>query len=286
MSHQNLIIRINNLSINEKKHIFSILQSFKIDYSKNRNGLFYNLSSCSEEIIQKLKTCIDLIEHNRDLVFELDKKRLSKLKEYREIIEAKTNLKKKEEEESIYELLYIKEQSHVLLIERDEKESDSNMYIKMLFKKYLNGRDFSNIDDITKHYNLIKKTMFKTKNASIKSKSQSQPKDIDNHSFNFSNNVHDFANCSKKQLDDDNISVISNKIDLDDIVSIISHDDDDDNDGDNNNNKNDVENENESDFEEDNDFNTVFLKFKYILEEHDYFFNFKNLYLKNEEYIL
>lgn len=95
-----LLNKIKNLSEKEKLHVLNILKKYDVKYTKNTNGYFFNLSTIDEHIINKIITCINLIEEKRDLISTLDKKREVQLKYYYNLINTKlneTNIKKYED---------------------------------------------------------------------------------------------------------------------------------------------------------------------------------------------
>lgn len=91
-SSKNLIASINKFTLKEKLHVLRILKTHNIDYSKNSYGYFFNLNEIDDNIFNKLWKCIDLIECNRDIIKQLDKKREDLINYYTDLIE--TNLKK------------------------------------------------------------------------------------------------------------------------------------------------------------------------------------------------
>jgi len=87
MDKQHLIQRVNHLSNKEKVHIFNILRTNSISYSKNSNGYFFNLAEVSKDVLYKLCECLDLMEKNREEVKKLNDDRDNLLKEYKQNIE-------------------------------------------------------------------------------------------------------------------------------------------------------------------------------------------------------
>jgi hypothetical protein len=86
-----LLNKIKNLSEKEKLHVLNILKKHDVKYTKNTNGYFFNLSTIDEHIMNKIITCINLIEEKRDLISTLDKKREVQLKYYYNLINTKLN---------------------------------------------------------------------------------------------------------------------------------------------------------------------------------------------------
>ena len=95
-----LIQRIATLSNKEKLHILNILKTHNIDFTKNANGFFFNLASLENTVYEKLEKCLLLIEANRDLIHEMDRRRDEMLDYYKTLIEdkIKTSLNKRHDE--------------------------------------------------------------------------------------------------------------------------------------------------------------------------------------------
>mgnify|MGYP001035811573 FL=1 len=80
-----------------QKRIFDILQKSKIDYTKNTNGIFINMSLLSKEIIEEIKSYI--------IYVELQQQQLNKVEEDKKLYKQKYyNKDNKEKEESIVSL--------------------------------------------------------------------------------------------------------------------------------------------------------------------------------------
>tara|TARA_B110000208_G_C11798906_1_gene440932 strand:- start:610 stop:855 length:246 start_codon:yes stop_codon:yes gene_type:complete len=45
--------------------LFNIINNNEIDYTNNNNGIFFNLSNCSDEQIKLIIDFLDLIENNK-----------------------------------------------------------------------------------------------------------------------------------------------------------------------------------------------------------------------------
>lgn len=84
-----IIGRINKLTKKEKIHILSILRQDENIYTKNANGYFFNLGDISEETYTRLKTCVELIESNRDIIKEMNIRRDETIAYYKSLIEEK-----------------------------------------------------------------------------------------------------------------------------------------------------------------------------------------------------
>jgi hypothetical protein len=86
---KDLIFRINKLNNKEKLHILNILKTNNIDFSQNSNGYFFNMIKVDDAILEKICKCLNLIEENRDLIKEMDKRRDELLIYYKTIINQK-----------------------------------------------------------------------------------------------------------------------------------------------------------------------------------------------------
>ncbi len=64
MNLRELRDKINQLQDYEKKEIFIILKN-KVKYTQNKNGLFFNMSSWTEEIKEMVEKLIIFIEENK-----------------------------------------------------------------------------------------------------------------------------------------------------------------------------------------------------------------------------
>ena len=86
-SLESVIKTINTLSIKEKKHILNILFTYKIEYTKNSNGYFFNLLYVDQSIISKIQNCLDLMTKTRSTITKLYQDRTNTEKMYKELIE-------------------------------------------------------------------------------------------------------------------------------------------------------------------------------------------------------
>lgn len=84
---QNIIARISKLNKKEKLHILNILKIHQKDYTKNAYGYFFNLGTLENDVLYKVSKCLELIETNRDLIWEMDKRRDDMLVHYKTLIE-------------------------------------------------------------------------------------------------------------------------------------------------------------------------------------------------------
>jgi hypothetical protein len=141
-----IISKTKNLTDNEKRHILNILLTYKVEYSKNQSGYFFYLEKISNEIIDKILKCIDLIEEKSDLIYNLDKRRDEHLEYYKSLIENKLketiNLKKKA---LIDNLRLIEEPFYIIKKKTSKKvqftDEDPDKLMKEHLKKYKYKKD-------------------------------------------------------------------------------------------------------------------------------------------------
>jgi hypothetical protein len=87
----NIITKISKINKEEKLHVLKILKDHSIPYTKNNNGYYFNLYNLQDDIYKKLNTILELIETNRNLTTDLNKKRTDTLEKYKVIIEERYN---------------------------------------------------------------------------------------------------------------------------------------------------------------------------------------------------
>lgn len=100
MDIKDIVVRVNKLDNKEKLHILNLLKTDSVDFTKNANGYFFNLTNVDEDIISRVYKTLELIETNRDLIRKIDKRREELLVYYKKMISDKieTKIKKKVEE--------------------------------------------------------------------------------------------------------------------------------------------------------------------------------------------
>lgn len=103
-----VITRIDKLTTREKLHILNILKQYDSEFSKNSNGYFFNLSDVPEEVIDKICTCLTLMETNRDILHKMDIRRNELLVYYKNLIEDKLSMTINEKRASYLERIVLK----------------------------------------------------------------------------------------------------------------------------------------------------------------------------------
>jgi hypothetical protein len=89
-----LFDKINCLSSTEHEEIYRIININSINTSKNKNGIFFNLSSVEDKVIQEIETFVDYCISNKEQLDEYDK-RLNECKinnNYSQIVNMNINL--------------------------------------------------------------------------------------------------------------------------------------------------------------------------------------------------
>ena len=61
-----LVEKIDNLLPIQQNEIFNIFQKYNINYSKNTNGVFINITNINEDIVNEINNYISFIEHNKE----------------------------------------------------------------------------------------------------------------------------------------------------------------------------------------------------------------------------
>jgi hypothetical protein len=241
---KNLISYINRFTSKEKLHILRILKNHNIDYSKNSYGYFFNLNNLNDEIFNKLWKCVDLIECNRDIIKQMDKKRDDMISHYTHLIE--TNLNKTKQEKLD---LYI----NSLILSKIDTDIICNVK-----RKSINSNNNNNLDPdlLIKEY--IKKLYKYPKNS------------VYNRILTIIKNSKSNKYIEKKEEDDDNLEKLSDYENENEPDLVIDNDVDIDNDIQDNDVEIEPENYENNDFEnEDEEFIVVNEEEEILSEIHD-----------------
>lgn len=141
---RDIIGRIDTLTVKEKLHILNILKQHNYDYTKNSNGYFFNLANIPENVLLKMSKCLDLIEKNRDLIMEMDKRREEMLSFYKSVIEEKISMSISEKRNKyVTQIKIVKNPSNVSMEVRKAKprckktQYDTNVDPDELIKEYM-----------------------------------------------------------------------------------------------------------------------------------------------------
>lgn len=142
MDLNNLIINVNKLSIQEKKHVYDILKDNNCVFSHNKSGYFFDLNKIEQKTIDKISKCIELIHRHRELIAQLDKRRDEEILYYKNLISQKNEVKNTNLKNFLIESLSLKnidsciewtieKKTHVL--DKNNKKDDVEL-IKFKFK--------------------------------------------------------------------------------------------------------------------------------------------------------
>jgi hypothetical protein len=71
---KHLFDKINSLSSTEHDEIFRIINEHNINVSKNKNGVFFNLSSITENVLQEIDKFVTYCVNNKQQLDEYDKR--------------------------------------------------------------------------------------------------------------------------------------------------------------------------------------------------------------------
>lgn len=287
MDIKDIINRVNKLDNKEKLHILNILKINGVDFTKNTNGYFFNLTNVEDEIVNKIVKCIELIETNRDLIRKIDKRRGELLEYYKKIIQEKidNNIKKRKNEYT----------NNLLLRE-------TNTSIKLNIKRILKIKKRSNFkgdpDEMIKEYNKLltkneKDQVYYNIILKIKAYNNNMKNDKKKEKTQTYDHISDFDD-EEVELDIDDEYIGD---DLEEIHDIELEDDEDedayykddideeDENENENENENDKENENDIEMEEDLETETNMNFYKNLLNKKGFAFDNK-LVLGYQEYIL
>ena len=69
-----LFEKINSLSSTEHEEVFKIIKSNNINYSKNKNGVFFNISNIHDDIVKHIDEFVLFCVSNKKELDEYDKK--------------------------------------------------------------------------------------------------------------------------------------------------------------------------------------------------------------------
>ncbi len=71
---KHLFDKINSLSSTEHDEIFRIINEHNINISKNKNGVFFNLSSLNDNVLQEIDKFVTYCVNNKQQLDEYDKR--------------------------------------------------------------------------------------------------------------------------------------------------------------------------------------------------------------------
>lgn len=156
---ENLVNKISNLSIIQRKEIFNIIKKENINYNTNNNGIFINLTKVPIELIIKINQYIIYLDNNQENLNKIENycNDISNLSNENEIIFKIINFEEFKNLKDCKFLEKIKEE----LIYKKKKEMNSHSKFINTIKKYqrllyLNIEN-ENLNNLKKEKNLLKK---------------------------------------------------------------------------------------------------------------------------------
>ena len=263
---RDLIERIQRLTKKEKLHILNILRNDNVNFTKNNNGYFFNLNDVEDDAIDKMVQCLELIEKNRDLIAQMDKRREELLTYYKSLIDEKLALSNEKKRIEHINKIMLKDYNQNIWIQKDQKlkgkhHANNTRDPDDLIKEYNEASKFKFKKGTSLHrlYTILKSHRFTSSSKNIFNDNEmfdSEDHDSEGHSEAHSE-VHSEAH-SEVHDSDDELSDGANA--EDDIEETAENDDDEDvpndvadeaDENDRNNVEHDVEENNEIDYEED-----------------------------------
>lgn len=71
---KHLFDKINSLSSTEHDEIYRIINEHNVNISKNKNGIFFNLSSIDDDVLNQIDKFVTYCVHNKQQLDEYDKR--------------------------------------------------------------------------------------------------------------------------------------------------------------------------------------------------------------------
>lgn len=140
-----LISKVKCLSQKEKYHILNIFKKHEVKYTKNTNGYFFNLEKVDLHIIQKVIKCIDLIENEREIISEMDKKRELHLEYYKSLIDSKLKERILLQNNQYINKLILNNSNEILIKKKCKVKKHNNLNIDpdILIKEYASSKKYN-----------------------------------------------------------------------------------------------------------------------------------------------
>lgn len=140
-----LISKVKCLSQKEKYHILNIFKKHEVKYTKNTNGYFFNLEKVDLHIIQKVIKCIDLIENEREIISEMDKKRELHLEYYKSLIDSKLKERILLQNNQYINTLILNNSSEIIIKKKCETKKCNNFNTDpdILIKEYVSSKKYN-----------------------------------------------------------------------------------------------------------------------------------------------
>jgi hypothetical protein len=173
-----LFEKINSLSSTEHEEIYRIITCSAVNTSKNKNGVFFNLSGIDDEIIEKIDTFVNYCISNKHELDEYDKK-LNECKlnnkysdivnmniRLEELVDSEKKIKPKDDWSKVK--LESKSTARFSILVDKMSEDRDKLHIKKLNSKFINAKkkyskrimmdkkiDYENIIELTQEPYLL-----------------------------------------------------------------------------------------------------------------------------------
>jgi len=145
-----LFEKINSLSSTEHEEIYRIISTKSINTSKNKNGIFFNLSGIDEDVIEQIDTFVNYCISNKHELDEYDK-RLNECKlnnKYSDIVnmnirlEELIDLEKKNKPKDDWSKVKLDNKytaKFTMLVDKMSEDRDK-LHMKKLNSKFINAK--------------------------------------------------------------------------------------------------------------------------------------------------
>lgn len=206
-----LINKISRLNQKEKEHVLKLFIGKNIQYTKNVNGYFFNLctSNITPDVLKSINDGINLMEKNRNLLNDIDKKRDLMLRQCKELIENKLN-----------DTIKSKQYDYFNKIRLIPNNMNIDYTISKITKKSYSKLSDYNIDNFDKKtiiYN--KNTVYFRLNTVMKlNVRQNKMTNVDYNNYDYGEN--DFGNCTS-EIGDADIDIDVDVGEIDDNIDVV-----------------------------------------------------------------
>jgi hypothetical protein len=145
-----LFEKINSLTTTEHEEIYRIITSSDVNTSKNKNGIFFNLSSIPDDVIERIDTFVNYCISNKQELDDYDK-RLNECKlnnRYSDIVnmniklEQLSELEKRSKPKDDWSKVKLDPKSTVkftVLVDKMQEDRDK-LHMKKLNSKFVNAK--------------------------------------------------------------------------------------------------------------------------------------------------
>lgn len=71
---KHLLEKINHLTVTEHDEIFKVMKTYNVPFTQNKNGVFFNISLVSDDVVSKIEDFVEFCLKNKKELDEYDKK--------------------------------------------------------------------------------------------------------------------------------------------------------------------------------------------------------------------